>query len=155
MGERKGDLQSYFPVKLFSLSSRSWLGFMNFNERQYMRENCLKIQPLLAVAFNCAKKDNTFSDRTNSASHYLPGCPKDQPMSVGNPGNNFFKEVANNVHVATRGAQFLEIILGKSKFNVRSCIYLNPVEVELYLTSLNKYLELSGETKTFEKQRML
>ena len=63
-GERKGDLQSYFPVKLFSLSSWSWLGFMNFNERQYMRENCLKIQPLLAVAFNCAKKDDTFSDRT-------------------------------------------------------------------------------------------
>ena len=63
-----------------------WLGFMNFNERQYTRENCLKIQPLLVVAFNCAKKDNRVSDRTNSASHYLP-CPKDQPMSVGNPGN--------------------------------------------------------------------
>ena len=71
-----------------------------------MRENCLKIQPLLAVAFNCAKKDNTVSDRTNFASHYLQGCPKDQPMSVGNPGNVSYKEVANNVQGGTRGAQF-------------------------------------------------
>ena len=90
-----------------------WHGFMNFNERQYMRENCLKIQPLLVVAFNCAKKDNTVSDRprTNSASHYLPGCPKDQPMS---PESVSYKDVANNVHGATKAVHFLEIILRKS-----------------------------------------
>ena len=111
MGGKEGRPSILFSSEV--ISPFPWLGFMNFNERQYMRENCLKIQPLLAVAFNCAKKDNTVSDRprTNSASHYLPGCPKDQLMS---PGNVSYKEVANNVHGATRGAQFLEIILRKS-----------------------------------------